>query len=162
MKILDTSVAVAIFNDIRRPDLIDRILEQGHELAVPYHVLGEIYDKNTSEGVRKCIEQGKIRTMEENTAEEIREFNAEFPNLGLGECDVILSYEKLDGADNVYCILDDREARTAASERGVRFAGLIRLLMLLRDRKIMTREEIGDVVALLRKSRFRFPRDVEI
>ena len=162
MKILDTSVVIAIFNDIRRPDLIDRILEMGHELAVPYHVLDEIHDKNTSEGVRKCIEQGRIKTVKKNTIGEIRKFNKKFPNLGLGECDVILSYEKSDGADRAYCILDDREARTAASERGVRFAGLIRLLILLRDRKIMTRKEIGDVVALLRKSRFRFPRDVEI
>ena len=87
----------------------------------------------------------------------------DFPGLGLGECDSILSYQKLNNKEEkVYCILDDGKARAKAFELDIQFTGLIGLLRLIKDRKIMNSQEIDEVVNMLEKSNFRFPAGVVI
>lgn len=39
MKILDATFIIALFDEIHRPDLIDKILLLGHDLVVPSHVM---------------------------------------------------------------------------------------------------------------------------
>ena len=164
MKILDATIIIAIFNEINCPDLIDKILELGHELIIPSHVMKkELLNKSMLKVIEKFVKQEKIQILKKNSIEEIRKFQKKHQVLGLGECDVMLSYQKLNcDGNNVYCILDDRKARTKASNLNIKFIGLIGLLRLMEDRNIMTSDEIQDITTRLKNSSFRFPTDVVI
>ena len=164
MKILDASTIIAVFHEINCPELIDKIILLGHDLAIPSHVMNsELLDKSTLKITNGFIQQDKIQILNQNTIEEIREFRKDFPGLGLGECDSMLSYQKISkGKDKVYCIFDDAKARSKASELNIEFTGLIGLLKLMKARNIMDFNEIEDVVVMLKKSNFRFPAGVVI
>lgn len=164
MKILDATTIIAIFNEIDCPNLIDKILELGHDLIIPSYIMkSELLDKSTLKITHKFVKQEKIQILEKNSIEEIQEFQKSFPGLGLGECDSMLSCQKLknDGT-RVYCILDDGKARTKASELNIEYTGLIGLLKLIKDRNIMRPDEINEVIVMLKKSNFRFPSGVFI
>ncbi len=164
MKILDATTIIAIFHEIDCPDLMDKILELGHDLVIPSHIMkSELLDKSTLKITEKFVKQKKIQILEKNSIKEIREFQKDYPGLGLGECDSMLTYQKLtNGGVDVYCILDDRKARTKASDLDIEFTGLIGLLKLIKDRKIMNSNEIYDVITMLKNSSFRFPAGVVI
>ena len=164
MKILDATTIIAVFNEINCPDLINKILELGHELVIPSHIMkSELLDKSTLKLIQKFVKEEKIQILDKNSMEEIQEFQKDFPGLGLGECDSMLSYQKLNGdGDKVYCILDDGKARSKASELDIEYTGLIGLLKLIKDRNIMNSDEIDEVITMLKKSNFRFPVGVVI
>lgn len=164
MKILDATTIIAIFSEINCPDLIEKILQLGHELVIPSHIMkSELLDKTTLKITQSFVEKEKIQILEKNSIEEIKEFQKDFPGLGLGECDSMLSYQKLTSKEEkAYCILDDRKARTKASELKIEYTGLIGLLKMIKEREIMNSEEICEVVKMLKKYNFRFPADVVI
>ena len=95
---------------------IDKILELKHELIIPSHIMeSELHNNSTLKTIQKFIKQGKIQILEKNPIKEIQEFQKD--HLGSGECDSMLSYQKLNNDGNkVYYILDDREARIRASK----------------------------------------------
>ena len=81
--------------------------------------------------------------------------------MGLGECGSMLLCQKLNGDESkAYCILDDRKARTKDSELGIEYIGLIGLLKLIKDRKIMSLDDIDNIASMLKNSNFRFPANV--
>ena len=162
MKILDSSVMIAISNEIKCPELIEKIGLLGHVLAIPsYIVKYELIDKNTSKITEMYVQSGKIQILNENTAEEILEFWKDFPQLDIGECYSMLAYQKLrDAGERVYCILDDHKARKIAKELGIKFTGLIGLLLMMKQKDMMSSYEFDKVVKLLKGSNFRFPADV--
>ncbi|MCY4489883.1 MAG: hypothetical protein OXC46_00275 [Thaumarchaeota archaeon] len=162
MKILDSSVMIAISNEIKCPELIEKIGLLGHVLAIPsYIVKYELIDKNTSKITEMYVQSGKIQILNENTAEEILEFWKDFPQLDIGECYSMLAYQKLrDAGERVYCILDDHKARKIAKELGIKFTGLIGLLLMMKQKDMMSSYEFDKVVKLLKDSNFRFSADV--
>ena len=164
MKILDATTIIAIANEINCPELIEKIGLLGHDLAVPLHIMeSELLDKNSLKIVEIYVQRNKIQVLKKNTMKEIREFQKDFPGLGLGECDSILACQKLrDGGEEVYCILDDGKAREKAAELGIKFTGLIGLLRLMKQRSVMSHGEIDKVVKELQNSNFRFPAGVII
>ena len=164
MKILDATTIIAIFNEIKCPKLIEKIGQLGHELAVPSNIMKrELLDKTTLQTTEKYVQSKTIQILNNNTVEEILEFQKDYPGLGLGECDSMLTCQKMRVAkQTVYCILDDGKARSKASELGIEFTGLIGLLKMMKKRNVMSPEEIDDVVKLLKKSNFRFPAGVVI
>lgn len=153
-----------MFNEINYPELFDKIIQLGHDLAIPSHIMNsELLDKSTLKMVNEFIEQNKIKILNYNTIEEIREFQKDFPGLGLGECDSMLSYQKINnGKDKIYCIFDDGKARNKALELNIEFTGLIGLLKLIKDRNIMDSQEIENIVQMLKQSNFRLSADVVI
>ena len=107
------------------------------------------------------VQSGKIQILNENTAEEILEFLKDFPQLDMGECYSMLAYQKLrDAGERVYCILDDHKARKKAVKLGIKFTGLIGLLLMMKQKDMMSSYEFDKVVKLLKDSNFRFPADV--
>lgn len=163
MKIFDASTLIAIFNDIRCPELIDKILQLNHTLAVPSYVMRkELLDYVTLEHVKKLINAKKIRVLNVNTRDEILAFQKRHMGIGLGECDVLLAYQKTKGSETAYCIVDDRQAKNTALKLNAKVTGLLGLLRLLKERSIMTHGEVDDVVTMLKNSNFRLPKDVVI
>ena len=147
---------------IKCPELIEKIGLLGHVLAIPsYIVKYELLDKNTGKITEMYVQSGKIQILNENTAEEILEFLKDFPQLGMGECYSMLAYQKLRATGKqVYCILDDYDARKNATELGIKFTGLIGLLLMLKQKDMMSSYEFDKVVKLLKDSNFRFPADI--
>ena len=75
MKILDATTIIAIFNEIGCPDLIEKILQLGHELAIPSHIMkSELLDRTTLKITRNLVQKEKIQILEKNSIEEIKEF----------------------------------------------------------------------------------------
>ena len=160
MKILDASPLIAIFNHINRPDVFEDILQLGHELAIPHYVMKELHDTNTRKNVKRLLKEGKLRLLEENSIEEIRAFQEQTYNLEDGETDVILTCLKFrEYMDNIYCILDDKDARKATLELNIKRRGLWGLLDMLEERGIKSPDEIKEIKTLLKDSKFRTPRD---
>ena len=164
MKILDSTTVIAISNEIDCPELIEKIALLGHDLAIPSHVVeSELLDKNTRKTTERHVRRNTIQILKKNTVEEIREFQKDFPGLGLGECDSMLAYRKLrDAGERVYCIFDDGGAREKATELGIKFTGLVGLLQMMKQKNVMSHDEVGKVVRLLKDSNFRFPAGVVI
>ena len=97
----------------------------------PHVVESELLDNNTGKITEKYVQRSTIQILKKNTVEEIQEFRKDFPGLGLGECDSMLTYQKLrDAGERVYCILDDGKAREKAAELGIEFTGLVGLLQI--------------------------------
>ncbi len=155
---------IAISNEIKCPELIEKIGLLGHVLAIPsYIVKHELLDKNSSKITEMYVQNGKIQILNENTAEEILAFQKKFSMLyvGMGECYSMLAYQKLRATGKqVYCILDDYKARKKATKLGIKFTGLIGLLLMMKQKDIMSGYEFDKVVKLLKDSNFRFPTDV--
>ena len=153
---------IAIFDELGRPDLVDRILELGHALAVAGHARSELRSKGAREGVERMAREGKIRIFAAGTAAELSRIKEEFPSLGPGECDTLLLHERVRSQGRSYCILDDKRARQAAKSLGVPFTGLLGLLVLLKKRGIISGREAGEIVKDLRRAGFRMPKNVVI
>ena len=104
MKILDSSALICIFDELDRPDLIDKISELGHDLGVPRYVLEKELRRKAKRRTGEMAETGAVRILE-NSAKELEAFLTAFPGLGLGESHVMLSYTKETGAGRFRQIL---------------------------------------------------------
>ncbi len=163
MKIIDTSTFVGIFNEAKRPDVFEDLLQLGHILVITKYVLSEVEDPTTSTNVKRLITERKLERSERNALEEIKAFQLSYTNLEPGETDVILTYLKLSQyTDNIYCILDDDAARKTASKLKIRYTGLIGLLKMLKTRGIKSPDEIREIFKLLKKGGFRMPKHIDI
>ncbi len=150
MKILDASVLIGIFDLINRPDVFDDILKLGHELVVPKYVQKELEAKPSRINVQKLLKERKLKRLEINSLTEIDKFRRDVRILKNGEIDVILTYQKLGGyKNNVYCILDDGNARKIASKRDIKHTGLIGLILMLEDKKIKDFDQADEVLTLV-------------
>lgn len=158
MKILDSSLIIAIFDEICQPELIDKIIQLGHSIAIPASVHDEIREDSAFTDIMWLIKQDKIQVLTQNTKEEISMFQKKFPGLGLGESDVMLSYQKLQNSnERIYCILDDKIARRKAAQLNIPFTGLLGLLKRMNERNIIDPEEVSNICDRLHASKFRMP-----
>ena len=130
MKILDSSTLICIFDELDRPDLVDKISQLGHDLAVPRYVLERELRSKAKRRTEELAAAGAVKILE-NSAEEFEDFLKSFPGLGSGECHVMLSYTKeAEGGRKAYCVLDERDARACAADAGIKYIGLIGLLRM--------------------------------
>jgi len=149
-------------NEIKCPELIDKILKLDHELFVPYSVYDELLDPNSKQECERLIENDKLKVCRLNTKKEVEDFQKSYPYLGKGECDSMLQFAKLTkNGEKVYCILDDRSARKVANSLNIQHIGLLGLLKLLKNRDIISPAEYDNKMKALEGSTFRMPRDVK-
>ena len=113
---------------------------------VPKYVQKELEAKPSNIDVQELIKQGKLTSSEKNSLVEINVFNQDAQNLKFGEIDVILTYLKLGGyKNNVYCVLDDGNARKVASRSKIKHRGLIGLIIMLEDKGIKSFDEADEI-----------------
>lgn len=163
LKILDASAAIALFAELDRPSLVDSLLKLGHALAIPGYVMDkELVSARVRKRAEELARQGKVTVLEDSTPEDLREFGVAIAGLGPGEFETIMACKRAQRQGKAYCILDDRPARRRAAIIGVPFTGVLGLLRMLKDRGIVEGGEIGEIVAELRRSGFRLPRNIDI
>lgn len=157
MKIFDSSAIVAILWNIKCPGLIRCMSKMQHDLVLPCCVYREILNGPAASACAKMIEERALIVAGPNKASDLMEFKKHHTSLGLGEIDVMLTYEGLAGKCRSYCILDDMDARKTAESRGIRFTGLLGLLRMMRIRGIMSPDEFDGAVGALKRSGFYMP-----
>ena len=162
MIIFDASPLIAIFNGIKRPDVFEDISKLDDKLVITEYVFLELRDPNTITSVKKLLQESKIELLNKNTIDEIQKFRIGVKKIQNGEADVILTYQKLKFKNNVYCILDDYDARRVATLLNIKYTGLLGLLQKLGDEKIKSPDEINEIVTLLKRSTFRIPEEFTI
>lgn len=159
MKVFDASGIIGMLREIGRPGIIDMIIKLGHRVAVPSAVMEkELVEECVCRMVGELVAQGKISVLRACLPDEMSALQHEYPELGLGECEVILHCQR--SGEGVYGILDDKQARAAAEELNIRYTGLVGLIKLLGDREIATPIEIRKIFEAMMSSTFRAPADV--
>jgi len=159
MKILDATILIVIFKELKCATLIDSLLKLNHILVIPQHLLRkEILDELTLQGVTASVTAKKFTITNHNNLNEIKTFQNRYPNLGLGECDVILTCQKgITQNENIYCILDDKSARSVAKKLNIPFMGFLGLLKLMKVRNILSDTEIKHIHKKLKQTSFHCP-----
>ena len=147
---------------MRRPDLFDRLVDLGCNLAVPSHVeRGELIGAGVGAMIHDLADRGIIRIVGMNSRGNVYNFVAEFHKMGLGEGDAMLTCLKMwRMGEEVRCVLDKKSARTAAGRIGIRHVGLAGLLGELASAGLVTAQDAGGIAAALRKSNFRITDDL--
>ena len=134
-----------------------------NELVMPLYVLMEICDENTHTNVSELLAENKLKLLKENSLEEIQKFMEGRNKLGNGEKDVMLTYQKLnDYQNNIHCVLDDQDARKAATKLGIKCIGLLGLLQQLKDKGIISHVKVDEIFMLLKRHGFRVPDNFKI
>lgn len=153
--VFDASTPIAAFG-MHRPDLIDRFKETGYEQVAPPYAEHEPTGAGVGTMIANLLERGTLRIADVNGRNGILRFMTRFQGIELGECDAILSCLKMrHQGEEARCVLDDKGARTAAEQAGIKYVGFVGLLGELSSTGIMTGSGMEGVVAALRKSNFR-------
>ena len=127
------------------------------KVIVPVSVVKELSVKNP-ELVNKYILGGTIAITNIVTAKDLDEFKLKYKEMGPGESDVILTWQRLNekGVD-AKCAFDDRRARNEAKNLSVKFTGVLGLLEEFKLRGYLGNAEHAEIISRLKASDFRIP-----
>lgn len=105
--------------------------------------------------IRGLLDCGVIRIARMNRRREVFDFGENLQGLELGECDAILTCIKMRRRGVVArCVLGDKKARVAAGRVGIGRIGLVGLLDELASAGAVSAQDMGSIVAALRRSNF--------
>lgn len=159
MKILDSSPIIAFYSELNKPELLHKFIELGDELKIPKSVFQEIEKGKTSTQLKLSIKERKIEVLEPLPEKEILSFKNRHPYLGKGEIEVILYGIKFNSKGIKYCcIIDDRKASKIAEKYKIIFTGVIGLIELLAEKKVISEEYKTEIMNQLRSSTFRMKK----
>ena len=86
--ILDASVFIAFYTELKMGYLLTSMQKQGYEILVPEYILrNEI--KTDLDMLHEAIKKGEIRILPQIRDEDIEELRFRFPSLNRGELEVI-------------------------------------------------------------------------
>jgi len=158
--ILDTTVMIAFYTELQRPDLLKSLRDFGYELAIPRAVYEELKLDWNFKQIDCDIKKGVISVLDEVPQEELMRLRFRFPSLHDGELEVIWWGQKFhSGGEDYFCVLDDKTARKSASKFGLRIKGTIGILNLLNELGVITKEQKKKLCISLINSGFRFPEE---
>jgi len=161
MKLLDASVIICIYTEIKCPEILKHWRDQGYTINICKFVHNEIQNNSdTYEKVRPDISNNLIKCIQEVNTEEIEQFKNRHPNLGLGEIETIITGIKLKklGKRN-YCVIDDGLARKIAKKYGISLTGTYGLTKRLREKNVLNVSQYNLILEKLRGSKFRISFD---
>ena len=157
--ILDTSVFIAFYTELKMGYLLTSLQRHEYEILVPeYIVRNEM--KTDLNLIRKVIEKGEIKILPQIRDEDVEELKFRFPSLNRGELEVIWwgKYFR-SGSKKYLCVLDDGKARKAAQKMGIEIIGTLRILETLNELGIISKGERKETCEQLKNKGFRMPKD---
>ncbi|MCW3129783.1 MAG: hypothetical protein N2V75_06790 [Methanophagales archaeon] len=157
--ILDTSVFIAFYTELRMGYLLTSLQKHGYAILIPeYIVRNEI--KTNLDMLHKGLKRGEIKILQQIQDADIEELRFRFPSLNRGELEVIWwgKYFKK-GNEKYLCVLDDGKARKAAQKLGIKIIGTLRIVETLNELGIISKGERKEICEKLRNKGFRMSKD---
>jgi predicted nucleic acid-binding protein len=156
MKILDSSVIILFLNDIDGKEYFTLLSQNNCHLHIPTSVYNEILDNGQIIELNSLISQNVITKMVSNDPKEELALKRRFPGLGDGEINVLCWGIKLkDLGTQYYCVIDEKLGRKAAQKLELPLTGSIGLIKILKDRKLLIKEQIINIIEDIKASPFR-------
>ena len=152
--VLNSSVIIAL-SRLKMLMNLKRIFD---ELIVPRAVYEEVCIRGSGlvgdKELREAVESGVIVVQDVKNKEFVEELRAK---LSIGEAEVIaLAVETKAN----YVVLDDKIARKTAKEKGLNVIGTLRVLKILQDKGVISKETSIELIKKLRKHGFRISETV--
>ncbi|OPY26818.1 MAG: hypothetical protein A4E28_02291 [Methanocella sp. PtaU1.Bin125] len=156
MKILDTSVVILFLHDIDGKGYFTLLSQNNHHLHIPVSVYDEVLDSSQIHELDTLISRNVIIKLACNDPAEEKALRTRFPGLGNGEINVLCWGLKLkrSGA-RFFCVIDEKLGRSAATKLDLPVTGSIGLIKILKDDKLLNKEQLTRIVEDIRKSPFR-------
>ena len=150
--ILDSSAVIGLSN----LGLLDKIAEI-FEIYIAEGVYEEVYRKGFcrigSHELQKLINDGKVKIIKAKDEGKVKLL---IDILGRGEAEtIVIALE-----NQLIAVLDDRIARRKAENAGIEFFGTLRVLRLLYDKGIISKDELIKSLEKLHNSGFRISQNV--
>lgn len=156
MKILDSSVFILFLNEIDGKEYFTLLSQNNSHLHIPISVYNEILDNGQIIEINKLISQNVITKMVSNDPKDEIALKRRFPGLGNGEINVLCWGVKLkNSGTQYYCVIDEKLGRKAAQKLQLSLTGSIGLIKILKDRKLLSKEQIMNIIEDIKASSFR-------
>jgi predicted nucleic acid-binding protein len=156
MEILDSSVIILFLNDIDGTEYFKLLSQNNSRLHIPISVYNEIIDNCQIIELNTLISQNVIIKMVSNDPKDEIALKRRFPGLGNGEINVLCWGIKLkDSGTHYCCVIDEKLGRKAAQKLQLPLTGSIGLIKILKDRKLLSKEQIINIIEDIKASPFR-------
>lgn len=161
MKLIDSSCLICLFKEINRPFILSFWKKRGYDIVITNEVYSEI-KKNplTDKLIEDEIKNGNLSIKDLISKEELEEFRKRHPQLGIGECSIIIFAKKLNlSKQRYYAVIDDRKAYSIAKTYDVKLTGTYGLLKTLKEKGEIETKIFDDCKEKMAKSNFRINFD---
>lgn len=145
MKIVCDSTALIGLAKIKKIELLKQIYK---EVSIPEAIFSEVVTKGRGRPGVKEIENAEW--IKRKTIKDRRTVEMLSAEIGRGEAEVLVLGKELD-AD--WLIIDDERARTAATSAGFNIIGLVGILLLAKELKLIS--SVKPLLDNLKKNHFR-------
>ncbi len=154
--ILDASPLIAFYVELKAPEKITALKRVGNNLLIPHAVLYRELIGEASDAIKR-----DLRFFIVLEPVKVEDLKIRFPGLHEGELEVVKWGCIMKEQKKEYmCILDDKNARKAASKLGLNYRGTIGLLHLMNDSGLISGEEMRELCLKLVKRGFYFPEEL--
>lgn len=160
MKLLDSSVIILFLDDVDGEEYLRQLSEIGEKLIILESVYNEVVnnddpDSTTKSKIETLISRGILGKIEELNGEKGDLIRRRYPTLGAGEINVLTYGENLNYQNiNFWCVIDEKLGRRAAKNMGLPLIGSIGLIKILKEKRILNKNKLKDIVDKIKKSPF--------
>jgi len=148
-------VVIAFYYELNMPSILHKVRDVGYKLTIPSSVYAEI-KRPTFKTLMRSVNDGIIEILDPIPTNEIKKLKDRYPNLKVGELEVILWGAKMGlQKKKYYCVLDDEAARKVATRKNIVFTGTLGLIKFLERRRAINRERSESIIEQLKQTRFR-------
>lgn len=152
MKLLDNSCLSLFLLEIPEYGFLNELYDINESLNTTNHVKNEFEVSDNRNRLDSYINKNMIHLEDIDYNPQLKN---RFPYLGNGELSIIQWGINLEGNYSYYCILDDLHARKAAKKLNLSVSGSIGLIILIKNKKNYSSEQIEEIIESIRKSNFR-------
>jgi len=150
MKIFDATAVIAFLSEMRCPDGLEK-LSRHYEIIIPEGVVGEITRSPGKEVLQDLANRKVVKIVKVDQQATSKVMNA-YPQLHLGECEVITYAQTYAGEKKTCIVSDDSKARKIFQK--LNFKWTERLLDIMKEKGIIDPKEHEAKTKLLENSPF--------
>ena len=150
MKIVDSTTLIAFLSEMNCPDGIIK-LSESYEIIIPEGVVNEIKKPPGKEMLQQLIKQGAVRKVNVDQ-QKVHQILADYPQLHVGESEVIVFRQMYSGRERCCIVTDDRQVRKTFKE--FNFKWTEEILGMMKKKGIINNKVYVSKTNKLNKSKF--------